>query len=127
MGPDTAHEEFYEWIPLQGCPQAYRDATAERPVWRVGLPPVGGSDGGVGLVGGGDYVSRHQNIVAQYIATRSNMDLCLAAKWRPGPRVATRWWDQEGLDLVGMQTAAREAEQTDGEEEMDRTGTETEH
>ena len=37
------------------------------------------------------YVSRRQNTVAQYIATRPIMDLFLAAKRRPGPRVAM-WW-----------------------------------
>ena len=37
------------------------------------------------------YVSGRQNIVAQYIATRPIMDLCLEAKRRPGPRVEMRW------------------------------------
>ena len=38
------------------------------------------------------YFYRRQNNVAQYIATRPIMDLCLAAKRRLGPRVAMRWW-----------------------------------
>ena len=38
------------------------------------------------------YVSRRQNMVAKFIATRPIMDLCLAAEWRPGPRVSKRWW-----------------------------------
>ena len=37
------------------------------------------------------YVSDHQNTVAQYVATRPIMDLCLAEKRRPGPRVEIRW------------------------------------
>ena len=37
------------------------------------------------------YVSRRQNTVAQYIVNRPIMDLCLVAKWMPGPRVAMRW------------------------------------
>ena len=53
------------------------------------------------------------------------MDLCLVAKRRPSPRVEMRWWKQEGLDLEGMWTAAREAEQTEGEEETDRMETTT--
>ena len=69
------------------------------------------------------YVSRRQSTVTQYIATRPIMDLCLAAKRRPGPRVATRWWEQEGLDLEGIRTAAREADQTEGAEERDTTET----
>ena len=48
------------------------------------------------------YVSRRQNTSAQYIAGRPIIDLYLAAKWRLSPRVEKRWWEQEGLDLVGM-------------------------
>ena len=49
------------------------------------------------------------------------MDLCLAAKRRPGPRVTMRWWEQEGLDLQGMRTSAQESDRM--EEETDRTET----
>ena len=52
------------------------------------------------------YVSRHHNTVEQYIATRPVMELCLEAKRRPGPKVTMRWWEQEGLDLEGIETAA---------------------
>ena len=34
-----------------------------------------------------------------------------------------RWWEQEGLYLEEMQTAAQEAEQMEGEEETDGTDT----
>ena len=71
------------------------------------------------------YVSRHQNTVAQYIATTTIIDLCLAAKCRPGARVEIWWWEQEGLDLEGKRTAAREAEQTVGSEERDGMETTT--
>ena len=37
------------------------------------------------------YFSRLQNTVAQYITTRAIMDMCMAVKRRPGPRVAM-WW-----------------------------------
>ena len=60
------------------------------------------------------YSSCRQNTVAKYIATRPIMDLCLAAKQRPGPRVKIRWWEQDGIYLDGMRTAAREAERTEG-------------
>ena len=53
------------------------------------------------------------------------MNLCLAAKRRPGPRVEMRLWEQEGLYLEGMQTEDREADQTEGTEETDRTKTVT--
>ena len=36
-----------------------------------------------------------------------------------GTRVSKRWWDQEGLDLEGMWTAAREAEREEIEGEAD--------
>ena len=53
------------------------------------------------------------------------MDLCLVAEKRPGSRVANRWWEKEGLDVVGMRTADQEAEQTKGEEDTYGTKTET--
>ena len=71
------------------------------------------------------YVSRRQNTVEQYISTMPIMDLCLAAKRRPGTRVEMWWWEQKGLDLEGMWTAAREAEGTEGEEDTDGTETAT--
>ena len=71
------------------------------------------------------YVSRRQNIVAQYIATMTIMNLCLAAKQRPGPRVEIRWWEQEGLDLEGMRTTSWEAEEKEGAEDTDGTETAT--
>ena len=49
-----------------------------------------------------NYVYGHQNTVAQYIATRPIMDLCLAAKRRPGKRVEMQWWEQEVLYLEAM-------------------------
>ena len=36
------------------------------------------------------YISRRQNTVTQFITTRDIMDLCLAAKQRPGPRISKR-------------------------------------
>ena len=45
------------------------------------------------------YVSFHHNTVAQFIADRTIIDLCLAAERRPGSQVANCWWEQERLDL----------------------------
>ena len=72
------------------------------------------------------YISRRHNTVAKFLATRTIMDLCLAAQRRPGSRLSKRWWDQDGLDLEGMRTADQEAEYTAGEEETDGTETEIE-
>ena len=44
------------------------------------------------------------------------MDLCLAAERRLGLRLAKRWWEQDGIDLEGVRTAAREAERIEEEE-----------
>ena len=75
----------------------------------------------VGLQDMETYVSCRQNNVAQYIVTRTIIDLCLAAKRRPGPR-GTMWcWEQEGLNLEMMQTASQETDRTEGGEETDGT------
>ena len=68
------------------------------------------------------YVSRLHDTVVQYIATRPIMELCLVEKRRTGPRVTKSWWEQDGLDLVGMRTSARESEKIEGQEETDGTG-----
>ena len=51
-------------------------------------PPLEDAKAEAGLQEVETYISRRQNTVAQYIATRPIMDLCLVAKRRPGPRVA---------------------------------------
>ena len=62
------------------------------------------------------YINLHQNTVAQFIAIRPIMDLCLAAVWCPGAWVLKRWWEQEGLDIKGIQEAAQAEE---GDIELD--------
>ena len=71
------------------------------------------------------YISRRQKTVAQYISTKTIMELCIAEKQRPGPRLAMRWWEQEGMDLEGMRTTASEADYMEGEEYTDGTETAT--
>ena len=39
-------------------------------------------------------VLRRQNTVAQYIATRPLLDLCVGARAREGAKVTLRWWEQ---------------------------------
>ena len=48
-----------------------------------------------------EYVRRHQNTVAQYITTRSLLDLCEGSERDPGARIGMRWWEQEGIDPAG--------------------------
>ena len=47
------------------------------------------------------YVYRHHNTVAQFIATRPIMDLCLAEERKTVPQVSRRRWKQDGLDVGG--------------------------
>ena len=43
-------------------------------------------------------INRRQNMVAQYIATRTLLDLCEGATKREGAKGTLRWWDQLGID-----------------------------
>ena len=61
----------------------------------MGLPLSGGRDVRYGIVGGGLYVSHHQNTFTQCIATRTIIYLCQAVDWRPGSRVIKRREDNE--------------------------------
>ena len=66
----------------------------------------------------GTYVTRRQNTVAQYIATRLIMKLCERSAWRPGVWVYRWWWDQDGLDLEGAkERAAAEPDREEAQRE----------
>ena len=43
-------------------------------------------------------ILRRQNTVAQYIATRPLLDLCVGARAREGAKVTLRWWEQAGIE-----------------------------
>ena len=60
------------------------------------------------------YIPRHQNTVAQYIATRSIMDLCLAAEQNPGLHLSRRWWGQSALDIPRTSVVHAEAKRGEG-------------
>ena len=60
------------------------------------------------------YLSRHQNTVAQFIATRPIMDLFLVAERRLGPMISKFWWEQDEVDVEGMGMADQEVERTEG-------------
>ena len=53
-----------------------------------------------------EYVRQRQNTVAQYIATRSLLDLCEESERDPGARVRIRWQEQALIDLAGVREAA---------------------
>ena len=64
-----------------------------------------------------EYFRRLQNTVAQYIATRSLLDLCEGSEWEPGAWMGMWWWDQAGINLVGAREAAAAVVEKDGGEE----------
>ena len=67
-------------------------------------------------------VTRRQNNVAQYIATRPILGLFERATRRPGVRVSWRWWEQDGIDLEGAKKRAAETMtrlEPDSKEEAD--------
>ena len=46
------------------------------------------------------YIRRRQKKVAQYISTKSLLDLCEATERNQGEWVAMRWWEKSGIDMV---------------------------
>ena len=62
------------------------------------------------------YVLGFQNDISQYIVTHLILEMCLAAKWWPGTRVACWWWEYVGIVLkvarvvAGLEDAVRERE-----------------
>ena len=46
------------------------------------------------------YIRKRQETAAQYIATRSILDLCEAADKNQEVQVGVRWWEQTVIDLV---------------------------
>ena len=72
-----------------------------------------------GFKGIGKYITRRQNMVAQYIATRPVLKLCEQSARRPGERVSLRWWEQAGVYLEEGNKKAESvaaAAESDGEE-----------
>ena len=64
-------------------------------------PPLVGAMREAGMVGIRTSITRRQNMVAQYIATRPIIDLCEQATQRSVAGVSWRWWKQAGIDLEG--------------------------
>ena len=65
-------------------------------------PPIGAALATVGLDEIRVYTARCQNMVAQYIAIRPIVDLCLAAERKPGMRLSRKWWEQPVMDILGI-------------------------
>ena len=70
------------------------------------LPVTGGAMKEAGIVRIWTSMFRRQNTVAQFIATRSILDLCEKSNRRPGARVPRRWWEQTGIYWKGAREKA---------------------
>ena len=57
-------------------------------------------------------------MVAQYIATRTIMNLCEQSARRPGARVSRRCWDQGGLYLERVKKRESAAAESDREKKI---------
>ena len=64
-----------------------------------------------------EYVRRRQNMVSQYIATRSLIDLCEGLKRDHGAQVRMQLRGQEGIELAGAREAAAAVAEEEGGEE----------
>ena len=66
-------------------------------------------------------INRRHNMVAQYIATRTLLDLCEGATQRGGARVTMGWWDQKGIDWEKEKARGAEME-SESKSETDMEG-----
>ena len=78
---------FHHWAAQQMAGMGLK----YQPVGTWVYPPIEASLTIVGLEDIGVYIARHQNTVAQYIATHYIMDFCLAAEQKLGMRLSRRW------------------------------------
>ena len=77
-------------------------------------PSLEGATQEAGLTDIRTSILKRQNTVAQYIATRSLLDLCEGARAREGAKVPLRWWDQAGIDWETAKAKGVETDRTDG-------------
>ena len=76
--------------------------------------------GEAGFEGIRNLVTRRQNTVTQYIATRPILDLCERTTRRLGARVSQRWWEQAKIKSEGKKKRAVEvAAVSESESELD--------
>ena len=64
-------------------------------------------------------ITRRQNMVAQYIATRPILDLCERITQRAGARVYRRWWEKKGINLKTAKERSAGALETDSDSESE--------
>ena len=79
-------------------------------------PPWGGGMKEAGFKEIRTSITNRQNTVAQYIATRPLLGLCIGTKQIEGVRVSRRRWDQKGVD---WETSKERVAETDSESSGD--------
>ena len=61
-----------------------------------------------------EYIRRRQNMVTEYIAARSLLDLCEGSERATWAQMGMRWWKQAGINLAGAREGAAAATDKDG-------------
>ena len=74
-------------------------------------PSLAGAMKEAGIVRIWTSILQRQNTVAQFIATRTILDLCKGAVRRTGARVPRRWWEQTRIDWKGVREKAAATEE----------------
>ena len=73
-------------------------------------------------------ILQRQNMIAQFIATRSILSLCEVTERRPGTLVPRSWWEQTGIGCkAAMESAAaKNGEEKAMAEDLELTGSNSE-
>ena len=79
-------------------------------VWAY--PPPVGRNRRCSIAGGGDLLLPYPEHSCTVYHDQDHYEPVSRVDSRLETRVAKRWWEQDGMDLEGMHTAAREAERT---------------
>ena len=120
MGGNSKDGAGVEWVPTWGGEAAHWETGAGEKDGDWHYPSLKGAMKEVGLTDIRTSIMKRQNTVAQYIATRTLLDLCEGARAREGAKVPLRWWDQAGIHWEMAKAKGVETDRTDG------TGTDTE-
>ena len=109
MGPEPHMERALGSFQHRFPRRIARSQTRRKGEGRWEYPPLVAATEEAGFEEIGVYITRRQNMVAQYIAIRPILNLCKRYVQRPGTWVSRRWWEQEGIDLEGVRERASAA------------------
>ena len=85
---------------------------------------AGGHNGRSRFAGGGELcIPQPKTRFAKFIVTRTIMNMCLAGGAETGEMISKRWLEQDRVDVEGRRAADQEAEQTEEEDDTDKTET----